>query len=196
MDNAITPWPALVRRIRFLSGLKQEDLAEQLGVDPTTVSRWERNLCIPDTSVQKRVRDMLRRLEPAISRSFVEHSPGLVVVARLESTGYISALSPAGAAPYNRTPKEMRDLKIYDITSESARGFFDEIDSNTAWRHGEISMLQVIVRRPDGNWVRFNFTPIGNTGHSITIGVVVPPPHRFADKDFQVTFQSYDELCD
>ena len=57
-------------------------------------------------------------------------------------------------------------------------------------------MLQVIVHRPDGNWVRLNFTPIGNTGHSIAIGVVVPPPHRFADNDYQITFQSYDELCD
>ena len=204
MDNANTPsmrsmaspWPSLVRRLRFLSNLKQADLAELLGVDPTSVSRWERNLCTPDTAVQKRVRDMLCTLEPAIKRSFIEHCPGLVVVARLESTGYISALSPAGAAPYNRTPKDMRDLAVYDITSESVRAFFDEIDSNTAWCHGEISMLQAIVHRPDGNWVRFNFTPIGNTGHSITIGVVVPPPHTLECKDYQLIIHPFDELCD
>jgi len=194
--SEIPPWPALVRRIRFLSGLKQADLAEQLEVDQCTVSRWERNLCIPDTPVQKRVRDMLRRLEPGISRRFIEEAPGIVTIGRMDAIGVVAAASRAGAAAYHRTPKEMRDLTIYDITSESVRGFLDAIDSNPAWRHGEISMWQVTMQRPDGNWSRFTFTPFGNTGHCISIGVVVPPPQGFADKDYQLTFQSFDELCD
>ena len=146
--------------------------------------------------MQKRVREMLRRLEPAISRSFIEEAPGIVTIGRMDAIGVIAAASPAAAAAYHLTPQEMRDLAVYDIASESILSFIDGLNSNSAWRHGEISMWQVIMKRRDGNWARFNFTPIGNTGHSIAIGAVVPPPHRFADKDFQITFQSYDELCD
>ena len=196
MDNAITPWPAHVRRIRFLLGLKQADLAEQLGVDQCTVSRWERNLCIPETSVQRRVRDMLRRLEPAISRSFIEEAPSIVVIGRMESVGLISAASPAATAPYQLNATEMRDLSVYDITSESTRGFMEAVDSNPAWRHGEIAMWNVVLRRPDGNWARFTGAPIGNMGFFLGIGGAVPPPHGFADKDYQLTFQAFDELCD
>ena len=204
LDNAIppsmrsmaSPWPSLVKRLRFMSSLKQADLAELLGVDPTTVSRWERNLCIPDTSVQKRVRDMLRRFEPAISRSFIEESPGLVAIGRMDAIGVIAAASRAAAAAYLLTSKEMRDLAVYDIASESILSFIDGLNSNSAWRHGEISMWQVIMKRRDGNWARFNFTPIGNTGFCMSIAVVVPRPHGFEDKDFQLTFQSFDELCD
>ena len=62
----VTPWPGLVKRVRFLSSLKQDDLAQHLGVDQGTVSRWERGTYAPDIPVQKRLRDMLHRLEPAI----------------------------------------------------------------------------------------------------------------------------------
>ena len=61
-----TPWPALVRRLRFISNLKQTDLADLLGVEQGTVSRWERATYVPDIPVQRRIRDMLHRLEPAI----------------------------------------------------------------------------------------------------------------------------------
>ncbi len=70
--QALTPWPALVKRLRFLSSLKQDELAQQLGVDQATVSRWERGTYAPDIPVQKRLRDMLHRLEPIIGPAAVE----------------------------------------------------------------------------------------------------------------------------
>ncbi len=102
--DSFAPWPRLIKRIRFLSSLKQADLAEELGVDQTSVSRWERNLCIPETPVQKRLRDMLRRLEPMVNRSFIEHAPGLVGLGRMESAGNISAGSSAFGAAFQLAP--------------------------------------------------------------------------------------------
>ncbi len=60
--DAVTPWPRLVKRVRFLSSLKQDELAQQLSVDQGTVSRWERGTSAPGIPVQKRLRDMLHRL--------------------------------------------------------------------------------------------------------------------------------------
>ena len=196
MRSMASPWPSLVKRLRFLSSLKQADLAELLGVDPTSVSRWERNLCIPDTSVQKRVRDMLGRLEPAIDRRFVEEAPGIVAIGRMDASGVIVAASPAIAAAYHRTPIEMRDLAVYDMSPESTRGFMEELEANPAWRHGEIAMWNVVVRGPDGTWAGITGSPIGNTGFVMSFGGAVPPPHGFENKDYQLTFQSFDELCD
>jgi len=150
LDSFVAPWPALIKRIRFLSSLKQAELAEALGVDQCSVSRWERNLCIPDKSVQQRLRDMLRGLEPVIDRAFVEQAPAIVIVSRMESAGFVCAMSPAAAAAYQLTPKESRDHLIYEAASESARGVMEALDSNSAWRHGEISMWRAVLRRADG----------------------------------------------
>jgi transcriptional regulator with XRE-family HTH domain len=195
LDQFVAPWPRLVKRLRFLSTLKQADLAEKLGVDQTSVSRWERGLSAPDFPVQKRLRDMLRRAEPVINRSFIEHAPGLVVVARVESTGNIFAGSAAFGAAFQLSPAECRDRVIYDLTSEGGRAALEAIDATPEWRHGEISMWSATLRRVDGKWTRFTNTPIGGSGSCMSIGHAVSQPDGFTSKDFEITFTPYDELC-
>jgi len=195
LNDAIAPWSALVKRIRFLSSLKQADLAKELGVDQCSVSRWERGTHLPDVLVQKRLRDMLRRLEPTIDTSFVEQAPAIVIVSRMEKVGFVSAMSPAAAAAYRLNPPETRDLLIYDITSDSKRAFLEAIDSTPAWRNGEIAMWNVVLRRLDGNWAQFTGSPIGSTGFFMCIGAAVPPPSQCTDKDYLLTLNPFDELC-
>ena len=54
--------------------------AQQLGVDQGTVSRWERGIYAPDIPVQKRLRDMLHRLEPIIGPAAVEAMPVIAIL--------------------------------------------------------------------------------------------------------------------
>ena len=196
MDDYVAPWRALVKRVRFLASLKQADLAETLGVDQTSVSRWERNLCVPDFPVQKRLRDLLRKLEPAIGRNFIEQAPGIVSIGRVESVGFISAASIAGAAQCQLTQAEIRNRLIYDVPSESARRFLETIDSIPEWRQGELAMFRAALRRPDGVWAQYTCSPIGRTGLYMCMGTVAPPPKDFTDKDFGLSLNPYDELCD
>lgn len=194
--DALTTWPALVRRLRLLSSLSQCEVAQQLCVDQDTVDRWEWGTYVPDIPMQKRLCDMMRRVEPAIDKRFVEQAPAMVLVSRMHPAGFISAMSPAVAAAYQRSPTEMRDSLIYDMTSESIRGFLEALDSNPAWCHGEVIMWNAVVLRPDGNWARYTGSPIGHTGSFMAAGGVIPRPENYTDKTYQLTLKSYDEMCD
>jgi len=195
LDDFVAPWPALVKRVRFLSSLKQADLAEALDVDQTSVSRWERGLTVPDFPVQKRLRDMLRELEPTISRSFIEHAPGLVALGRIETVGFCVAVSEAGAAQFQLIPAEMRDRWMYDVQLENERALYEAIDATEGWRHGEMSMLNAECS-VKGMLAQYKFSPIGGTGLFMALAAIVPPPKGFTNKDFELAFKSYDELCD
>lgn len=196
LDNAITPWPALVRRLRILSGLKQADLAEQLGVDQCTVSRWERNLCIPDTSVQKRVRDMMYKLEPGIDRSFIENAPAIIAVSTIGNAGLAKCMSRLASGTFLRTPAEMRNIEVYGFATDSLNNILNELNGDAAWRNGEIASWRGVMRQINGVWVKFSAAPIGQSGLCMWICAFLTPPEAALKDDFQLTVYPFDELCD
>jgi transcriptional regulator with XRE-family HTH domain len=52
-------WPAQLRRFRRNNLLKQATLAEMLGIDQATISRWETGRIAPPLSAQRRIRDLI-----------------------------------------------------------------------------------------------------------------------------------------
>lgn len=71
-------WPKLLRRFRVREGLTQTAAASLLGVDQTTVSRWERSLDSPSISMRRRLRDLFRHSVTAhqdhVVRARVRHA--------------------------------------------------------------------------------------------------------------------------
>ena len=195
MNDFAAPWPVLVKRIRFLSSLKQADLAETLNVDQTSVSRWERGHTIPDFSVQKRLRDMLRNLEPVIDRRFIESAPGFMSVSRMDAVGFLNATSEASAGQFQHTPSEMRDRWFYDLAPEHERACMETIDATKGWREGEVVYLTARLCIL-GLWVEYKVAPIGQTDLCLCIGAALPPQEDLSEDEFQLTFKSYDELCE
>jgi transcriptional regulator with XRE-family HTH domain len=49
-----------LKRLRIQKGFKQEALALKLGIDRTTLSRWERGEREPDLETQVKIADLLR----------------------------------------------------------------------------------------------------------------------------------------
>ncbi|MGP1353880.1 MAG: helix-turn-helix domain-containing protein [Parasphingopyxis sp.] len=60
MDTVRSHWPSLVRTIRSRRGWSQSVLAEHLGVDQTTISRWERDIDKPGIRLRRVLLDMHR----------------------------------------------------------------------------------------------------------------------------------------
>lgn len=54
-------WADQLRRHRRVHGMTQSALAETLGVEQATVSRWERGVHQPELGVQRRLRDILHK---------------------------------------------------------------------------------------------------------------------------------------
>ena len=85
-----TPWDALVRRLRFLTQLHQSQLAAQLGVDQTTISRWERGRDTPDIKYQKILRDRLQAAEATLPGRAIEAMPIRALVYSSNNMGHLT----------------------------------------------------------------------------------------------------------
>ena len=192
--DALTPWPALVRRLRFLSGLKQADLAYQIGVDQVTVSRWERGVFVPDLQYQRRLRDMMRKLEPTVDRAFVEGAPSLVVVSHIGNAGHIECMSRLVSDTYHRSPAEMRNIEVYAFTTESIRNVLLGLNANEAWCNGEVASWKVIMEQCDGSWAKFSGAPIGQSGLCMWIGGLATAPEAVLKDGFQLIINPFDEM--
>ena len=46
-------WSAILRKVRRQAGISQSGLADLLGTDQPTVSRWERRLFVPSPAFQR-----------------------------------------------------------------------------------------------------------------------------------------------
>jgi len=77
--GATTDWGAEIRRFRRLRSIKQAALAEMLGVDQATVSRWEGSRQEPDLGMQRRLRALIQGTgarDEALLRHWVETAVG------------------------------------------------------------------------------------------------------------------------
>ncbi len=76
MSGAENAWPVLIRNLRQFRNLTQSALAQMVGVDQVTVSRWETGRNVPEIAMQRRLRDFLarpaddRRLFASVALSF------------------------------------------------------------------------------------------------------------------------------
>jgi len=89
----------------------------------------------------------------------------------------------------------MRDRWIYDLVDENERLVIEAVDATEGWRHGEMSMLTIELC-VKGMLVQYKSSPIGDTGLLMSIAAMVPLPKGFKREGFELTFKSYDELCD
>jgi len=74
-------WSRKIKELRFLENLKQDALAQQLGVSQASVSQWERSVAQPPAHIKAKLRRRLlvspgERLNAAVRTSVVE-SPNL-----------------------------------------------------------------------------------------------------------------------
>ena len=62
------PSPAAARAIRLAAGVSQQRLADELGVHPLTVARWEEGLFRPNGRSRRAYVELLAALKAAAAR--------------------------------------------------------------------------------------------------------------------------------
>ena len=152
-----TDFPFGLRRVRIANGLTQADLAEQLGVEQATVSRWEQGKQRPDPLTQDRIRNLLfhgRVAQDALLFHQVRTTPnGRILFSR---EGVILA---ASAAAGGKAIEGVQTARFQSPTSIEAWALAQE----SGFFSGEVASIQFAteLNSPFGTvmLVQFNCTP-------------------------------------
>jgi DNA-binding XRE family transcriptional regulator len=192
--NAMSPWPALIKRLRFLSSLKQCDLAQQLGVDQGTVSRWERGVYMPDVWMQKRLRDMLQRSEPMLPPSTIEAMPVLALLYCARNMGLLTCCSHIVAEQHGMAVEDMRNINLAPWWTDSLQEMHETLHDADGWRSGEIAIAKAKVFRITGQWCDVTAVPVSGADLVFFTAEQAQTPPEIPTSRCELTTISNDEL--
>jgi DNA-binding XRE family transcriptional regulator len=193
--DAVTPWPALVKRLRFLSSLKQCELAQQPGVDQGSVSRWERGIYVPDIWVQKRLRDMLHKLEPVIDPAAIEAMPVRALLYCAHTTGLLCAASHLVAEEHGFKPVDMRHRNVAPMWPDSVRQMHETLDEMDAWRSGDVALVRATIFRINNQWCDTTGMPVPGADLVLfTASIADQPPADVDPSQCRLNIITKDEL--
>lgn len=135
--NRLTPLPvfgARLKRVRTAVRLKQHGLADLLGVDQTTISRWESGRQTPETDVQARVFQTLLpyRSEDSALRRLVETSPECVHLVD-EATHVCLAYSASRARDWKVGQRDMLGISLWQFATEEIQKAEQELEASDWW---------------------------------------------------------------
>jgi DNA-binding XRE family transcriptional regulator len=192
--NAMSPWPAPIKRLRFLSSLKQCDLAQQLGVDQGTVSRWERGVYLPDVWMQKRLRDMLQRSEPMLPPSTIEAMPVLALLYCASNMGLLTCCSHIVAEQHGMAVEDMRNINLAPWWTDSLQEMHETLHDADGWRSGEIAVAKAKVFRITGQWCDVTAVPVSGADLVFFTAEQAQTPPEIPTSRCELTTISNDEL--
>jgi transcriptional regulator with XRE-family HTH domain len=91
-------WARKIKELRFLENLKQDALAQQLGVSQASISQWERGVSQPPPHIKAGLRQRLlvspgERLQTALRTSIVESPNVCALLALREGEVVVDLLS-------------------------------------------------------------------------------------------------------
>ncbi|HSV27940.1 MAG TPA: helix-turn-helix transcriptional regulator [Candidatus Omnitrophota bacterium] len=141
-------WGANIRRLRAARGWKQVVLAEMLGVDQATVSRWERGLQRPDVTTQMKLRDMLRANLPEIDRvalAAIQQSPHLALA--FDRALRLVAVSEAVAARAGRDAADLVGGELCAPMAPDLAWATEQAERAGFWA-GEVAAMRLVARAP------------------------------------------------
>ncbi|PVB60183.1 helix-turn-helix transcriptional regulator [Labrenzia sp. 011] len=113
-----------LRRWRVLNRIKQEALADDLGVSQSRISRWESGLAQPDGAERLKITRLLRaRPETAADRALLDLVTQASVPVHLvcDLTHRLLAISPARAREWHLPVAQFMNRPLWRFASQSIR---------------------------------------------------------------------------
>jgi len=197
-------WGPELRAYRLKHCIGQAELGDRLGVDTTTVSRWERELMVPNIKMQRKIRDLMR---------FERSDKNLKALLS----------SPIGCIEACSYEINKQTIVCLGASPQSVTLFHSGIKPFSGKRYPPETQGQLVAAMPEANdfWrgdiarIEGYYTKIGFSGASSQIKVSITPFHTSmgcvalihfdraetadelqACREFSVRFISFDELID
>lgn len=125
---------ARLKRVRTAVRLKQDGLADLLGVDQATVSRWESGRQTPQMDVQAKVFQTLLpyRSDNSALRRLVETSRDCVHLVD-EATHVCLAYSASRARDWKVGQRDMLGISLWQFATEEIQQAEQELESSDWW---------------------------------------------------------------
>jgi len=144
--DGLADWGGQLRRFRRLRALKQVALAELVGVDQATISRWESGRQSPDLAMQQRLRDLMRRIEPGeevLLKHWINASVGYTVLC--DADRVIRAASPSYCSIHGLSSTEVLGLSTIPVfTAELEQALWLAVDRG--FFEGDVASVTVVGR--------------------------------------------------
>ena len=137
MSSFLSAFPAFgvrIRRQRRARGMKQAALADLLGIDQATVSRWESGVHVPDAEVQHQALSRVGELrgDDAALRRLVERSIDRVHLVE-EGSHVCLAYSTARARDWRTSDRTMLGHSLWPFATEEIRRAESELNEAGWW---------------------------------------------------------------
>lgn len=139
-------WAASIRRLRQANGWKQAALAELMGVDQATVSRWERGLQIPEVTMRRKLVELMRSRLPELDRLqlvSIQASPNPAMA--FDHGLRVLAASAQAAAMHDLTPAEMVGESLSNRLSPDLVQALELAERHGLWR-GDVAAMHFFAK--------------------------------------------------
>jgi len=188
----LDPAPFMCRRARLIKGLTQQLFAEEMDVDPATVSRWECGKLVPSPTTLSRIRDISSRAEPAHSDVYISASPTIKYMCQRDNFLKPLVISKGLAEAAGFDPDDViRNPEPY--MKEGMRRLNKAVQSDARWERGGIAFFEARFFAPNlGDWVRAIGAPLAETNAALIEAAPDPNPKE----EFWVKLTPFEEMDD
>ena len=184
-----SPIAFMCRRARLIRGETQAQFADHMGVDASTVSRWERDKLAPSPPLLSDIRNIVQKAEPCHSRDYIEHAPTLKIVVDSDDFSKTVIASRGMLQITGTTFDELREHEHY--WGEVDEKVNDIVQADPRWKQGAIAFVETTHKASFG-WVHTILAPLAETNCTLWEGM----PANEKNPKFQVTLTAFDDPDD
>ena len=154
-----TPVPFLVRRARVIRGETQDEFAKFLGVDGSTVSRWERGKVEPSAAVLQTISEIVQRADPTHSEAYISRSPLMQIICRYDDFRETVQVSRGIMEAHSLTPDHWDYRWFKTVWTPDDERVNELVHADPRWQNQEIAFFETQHLATIG-WIRTIAAPL------------------------------------
>lgn len=164
-------WGRRIREYRKLRGLKQEAIAFELGVDRSTISRWETGRDEPALALRQRIIELTPDTNEATVRALVDAIDNLEGYATLLDQEFrVLRTSRAHQRALGHDPTEIYGQPSERYWSAQMERVIKHLGGLRGYRRHGIYRMDLTIRREPNERGARNRRPIITVGRTVAIG--------------------------